>query len=180
MHVKCGSLRFIFIDECECVGAGTCIDLETNLLNGVSTRNTYKHHLEERFKRLVTYRSFGGVNTSMFGDFFQLPPAGGTAVMPNPKSQSSLEHANVQNTLMRFWSCYDDANDVNALQQWQETNCKVMDLQVNHRSGEDVWYSDMLTSCREGNMSMTDWQFLHGLPTEECGSWLTQQEKSMW
>ena len=50
---------------------------------------------------------------------------------------------------------------------------------MNHRSGGDVWYSDMLTSCREGNMSMTDWQFLHGLPTEECGSWLAQQEKSM-
>ena len=54
MHVKCGSLRFIFIDECECVGAGTCTDLETNLLNGVSTRNTYKHHTAEGFKRLVT------------------------------------------------------------------------------------------------------------------------------
>ena len=35
MHVKCGSLRFVFIDECECVAATICDDLETSLLNGV-------------------------------------------------------------------------------------------------------------------------------------------------
>ena len=26
---------------------------------------------------------------------------------------------------------------------------------------------------------MMDWQFLHGLPTMECGSWLVRQRKSM-
>ena len=54
-----------------------------------------------------------------------------------------------------------------------------MDLNVNHRSGSDVWYSDLLSSCREGNMSLSDWQFLHGLPTNECGSWLVRQKISL-
>ena len=54
-----------------------------------------------------------------------------------------------------------------------------MDLNVNHRSGADIWYSDLLRSCREGNLAMSDWQFLHGLPTNECGSWLARQSKSL-
>ena len=66
---------------------------------------------------------------------------------------------------------------------WSElscaTGCRVMDLNVNHRSGGDVWYSDLLSSCREGNMSLSDWQFLHGLPTNECGSWLVRQKISL-
>ena len=54
-----------------------------------------------------------------------------------------------------------------------------MGLHVNHRSGGDTWYSDVLASCREGNMSVCDWQYLHGLPTNECGSWLVRQNRSM-
>ena len=54
-----------------------------------------------------------------------------------------------------------------------------MDLNVNHRSGGDIWYSDVLASCREGNMSVSDWQYLHGLPTNECGSWLVRQSRSL-
>ena len=133
------------------------------------------------FKYASGVRSFltnTGMNTFWLGDFYQLPPVGGTAVMWNPRSQIALEDARVQSILIRFWSCFDDAHDHNALQKWSETNCQthcwVMDLQVNHRSGGDIWYNDLLTSCREGNMSMMDWQFLHGLPTMECGSWLVR------
>ena len=122
MHVKCCSLRDLFIDECECVAAATFTDLETSLFNGVSTRNTYKLHTVEELKQMVTYRSFGGVNTFLFGDLYQLPPVCGTAVMSNPKSQAALEDARVQNTLLRFWCCFDDANDV----KWRETGCRTV------------------------------------------------------
>jgi hypothetical protein len=183
MHVKCARLRFLFIDECECVGAKTFTDLEESIFNGVSTGNTYKLHTSERIKKYKTHRKFSGVNTFFFGDFYQLPPVGGTAVMSNPRSQTALEIASVQRTLDRFWSCFDDAHDFDALQVWSElscaTGCRVMDLNVNHRSGGDVWYSDLLSSCREGNMSLSDWQFLHGLPTNECGSWLVRQKISL-
>ena len=69
--------------------------------------------------------------------------------MSNPKSQSALSNASVQNTLERFWCCHDDVNDVTALQKWEENNCRVLDLQLNHRSGGDAWYNDLLTSCRD-------------------------------
>ena len=183
MHLKCARLRFIFIDECECVGAATTTDLEQSTFNGISTENSYKLHTAERFKNRITYRNFSGVNTFFFGDFYQLPPVGGTAIMSNPRSQPALENARVQSTLSRFWPCFDDANDYDALQVWAEhfceTGCRVMDLNVNHRSGSDIWYSDLLTSCRQGDMSLSDWQFLHGLPTNECGSWLVRQKISL-
>ena len=54
-----------------------------------------------------------------------------------------------------------------------------MDLQVNHRSGGDTWFSDFLDSCREGDMDDEDWRFLHGLPTFHCGSWLPRLKKSL-
>ena len=183
MHLKCARLRFMFIDECECVGATTAADIEQSVFNGVSTEHTYKLHTAVNIKKHITYRPFSGVNVFWIGDFYQLPPVGGTAVMSNPRSQSALENARVQTTLNRFWCCFDDANDYDALQVWSEsfcrTGCRILDLDVNHRSGGDIWYSDLLTSCREGNMSVSDWQYLHGLPTNECGSWLVRQNKSM-
>ena len=103
--------------------------------------------------------------------------------MSNPRSQAALENARVQALLSRFWCCFDDVNDHDALQTWTEdfckTGCRIMDLNVNHRSGGDIWYSDVLASCREGNMSVCDWQYLHGLPTNECGSWLVRQNRSL-
>ena len=74
MHAKCASLRFIFVDECACVAASTFSDLAESLREGVSSRNSYKLHTEEPFKGSPTDRIFSGVNTFMFGDFYQLPP----------------------------------------------------------------------------------------------------------
>jgi hypothetical protein len=55
---------------------------------------------------------------------------------------------------------------------------KVLDLDVNHRSGADAWYSMSITSCRRGTLHLEDWRFLHGAPTTHCGSWLTDGERS--
>ena len=117
MHLKRARLRFIFIDEFECAGAAEITTAEENAMNGISTSNSYKLHTSERIKKHLTYRNFAGVNTFFFGDVYQLPPVGGTAVMSNPRSQNALENAGVQRTLRRFWSCDDDANDFDALQE---------------------------------------------------------------
>ena len=113
-------------------------------------------------------RGFGGINTFLVGDFYQLPPVGGTPLMSNPRSQTVLENARVANMMSRVWSCADD-DLPGSLQRWSETycatGCKVMDLEVNHRSGGDRWFSDCLKSCREGNLDDDDWRFFHGLPT---------------
>ena len=41
----------------------------------------------------------------------------------------------------------------------------VMELTVNIRSGEDVWYSKLLDACRSGTLQEDDYNFLHGYPT---------------
>ena len=68
MHVKCARLRFLFCDECECVGAKTYTELEDSIFNGVSTTNSYKLHTSARIKQHKTYRNFSGVNSFFFGD----------------------------------------------------------------------------------------------------------------
>ena len=50
MHLKCARLRFMFIDECECVGAATAADIEQSVFNGVSTEHTYKLHTAVNIK----------------------------------------------------------------------------------------------------------------------------------
>ena len=48
MHVKCAKLRFLFMDECECVRALLAANLEEAIRNGVPTHQSYKHNaLEE-------------------------------------------------------------------------------------------------------------------------------------
>ena len=52
------------------------------------------------------------------------------------------------------------------LQPWHE-KARVLELSQNIRSGEDVWFSNVLDECRIGNLSDANYNFLHGLPTRE-------------
>ena len=102
--------------------------------------------------------------------------------MGNPYSDTALQNESVQNIMSRIWHCADEAGNPNAIQLWREVSEKktsrVLDFQINQRSGSDAWFADLLTSCREGNMNDEDYFFLHGLPTLHCGSWLTSQQHS--
>ena len=60
MHVKCARIRFILIDECECVGAATAADLESSTLNGVSTHSTCKLHAHEMRQKYFAHHNFAG------------------------------------------------------------------------------------------------------------------------
>jgi hypothetical protein len=184
MNLKCARLRFLCIDECEAVGAGLGASLEEAVVHGVPQRNSYRYHCEGPLKDQagILPRGFGGINVLLFGDFYQLAPVSGTAFMSNPWSEATLGNAQVANMMARIWSCFDhDGGD--DLQMWSEPvcdiGCKVMDLEVNYRSGGDECYSDVLTACREGNLDEADWQFLHGAPTLCCGSWMSRQGRSI-
>ena len=79
--------------------------------------------------------------------------------------------------MSRIWSCFDD-DDPDSLQKWPN-NIKALDLTVNHRSGEDAWYSTVINMCRSGSLDWEDWRFLHGAPTSCCVSWLTASGTSI-
>ena len=36
---------------------------------------------------------------------------------------------------------------------------------------KDPWYNSLLMQCRNGDLSNEAYAFLHGLPTQHCGSW---------
>ena len=55
MHVKCAKLRFLFVDECECVGAVLAADLEQATSYGVPTHHSYKHHTLEEYKKVFLH-----------------------------------------------------------------------------------------------------------------------------
>ena len=44
---------------------------------------------------------------------------------------------------------------------------RILHLEKNERSGADVWFSNLLNACREGNLSEDDYNFLHGFPTKK-------------
>ena len=102
--------------------------------------------------------------------------------MGNPYSDSALGNESVQNIMSRIWHCADETENPNAIQVWselpEENISRVLNFEVNQRSGGDVWFADLLTSCREGNMNDDDYRFLHGLPTLHCGSWLSRRNHS--
>ena len=114
-------------------------------------------------------RPFGGINTFLFGDFWQIPPTGQIAIMSNPYSQQALESAAATGALSMFWK----ARSPDALQPWQLPNQpRVLHLNINYRSKQDVWFSHILDQCRLGDLSLTHYNYLHGFPTEHCGSWV--------
>ena len=104
MVVKCKDLRFLFIDEFEAMAVSLALDLELSVLHGVPQRNSYRSH--SRHGHLARQgsvdRSFGGVNTIVFDDLYQLAPVGGVAFMSNPFSRSVQESTAVGTMMSRI------------------------------------------------------------------------------
>ena len=67
-----------------------------------------------------------------------------------------------------------------SLQEWGDRG-RVLHLSQNERSGADLWFSNLLNACREGNMDEDDYNFLHGYPTEQkiC-FWYAHREDPTW
>ena len=84
---KCGTLRFLCIDEVEATGAETVGKLEFNVRCHVSSKSAFKYYVRADNKTDV--RIFGGVNTVFFGDFWQLRPTGQIALMSDPRAEKA-------------------------------------------------------------------------------------------
>ena len=155
MAVKCNCLRFLFMDEIECCGLDLIGDVEEATRK--NTGRLYKFAKDDTYARV-----FGGLNVFLLGDFCQLPPTGQIPIMSNPHSKALIECAKASSAMMMFWH----GEHRETLQTWQHNEQRVLHLDVNKRSGNDSWFSNLLDSCREGAMSEADYNFLHGFPTD--------------
>ena len=102
--------------------------------------------------------------------------------MSNPCETTGDPHVDL--TLSIFWlACKTSSTDASELpetntahedatlnslhlQPWQG-NERVLELNQKIRSGEDVWFSNVLDECRVGKLSDANYNFLHGLPTKQ-------------
>ena len=88
LTIRCGKLRFLFIDEIEATGADTIGALEEHIRQHVGKDRLYKYawvrEADGRERKAFLPRAFGGVNVMFFGDFWQLNPICQIAIMSNP------------------------------------------------------------------------------------------------
>ena len=156
-HFQCGALRWIFIDEIEAVGADTIGDLEHNVRFHIHSRSLWKYDPTTDLPRV-----FGGVNIMFLGDFWQLRPTGQISLMSSPFAQKAMENAKARQIMNMFW----DPGISFSLQEWSNKS-RMMHLDVNERSGQDVCFSEILDHCREGALTEDDYNFLHGYPAKK-------------
>jgi len=149
-------MRWLIMDEIEAAGCNMIADIDSTTQQ--SAGKLFKYGGDD-----ATPRVFGGLNVLLMGDFWQLPPTGQIAVMSNPFSQKVLESARANSVMSMFWR----SDSKYSLQHWNDARHRVMHLQVNKRSGGDAWFSKLLDDCRLGRMTLDDYNFLHGFPTEE-------------
>ena len=172
---QCGKLRFLFIDETEATGADTIGELEHHVTFHISSKSKYKYALQSGKKDILP-RPFGGVNVFFLGDFWQLRPTGQLAIMSNPYGSKVLDSSKANLIMSMFWK----SGHRNSLQAWED-GARMLHLSVNERSGADVWFSNLLNSCRQGELREDDYNFLHGYPTKsKIDFWYAERSNPLW
>ena len=147
------NLRWLVIDAISQVSAELLADVEESLRVPMQHSSTYK------VSPNGTTRNFGGVNVIYIGDFMQLPPVKATSLDSVPQSLFSSPYSNAG-------SRADEALEL----LWSSVNAFV-ELNIQERC-PDTWYMSVQQECRVGNLSATNHQFLHGMPTGVPGSWV--------
>jgi hypothetical protein len=110
-----------------------------------------------RKRRNGSERIIGGYNLCMFGDLFQLPPIPSSGAICIPPAVKKTEQAKL--ALNMFWG--DDADSINYFVELDE-QMRLVD--------SETWYGRLLQECREGDLSLSNYCFLMGLPTRSTGS----------
>ena len=170
-------LRFVLLDEVEACGVSIFGRLEESLRANVPSSNSAYQALQKKDLHPDRVRSiaFAGVNMLCFGDFWQLDPTGDTSFMSNPTRIPGS--AIVDRTMAMFWQREGPRRDNLHLQEWTGKH-RVWELSENLRSGEDVWFSEVLDQCRVGQLSEENYNFLHGLPTRAAVTfWYHRREE---
>ena len=147
------SLRWLLIDEIEALAAIVFGILHGNLCKAMS-RSPYAKRKDG------TQRPFGGVNLSLSGDWWQLPPVKKIGFYSNP-FQSDMDYTE-QLAMSFFWRSSNDA-----IQGTHEL--------VRSNRTSDIWLQQVLQQDRAGAESWEVYCFTHGLPTKNVGTWLPSQ-----
>ena len=152
------ALRWILIDEIFMVG--------DNLLGEFSSRKSAAaQNTIYRARADGTLQIFAGYNLLVFGDTAQLPPIPSSSALFLPPATKANCGPNAKEMLDMFWG--DGVNTINYF----------VELKQQMRL-EDTWYSAYLDECRLGDLSDENYNFLCGLPTEHCGSWLSTDSEA--
>ena len=92
---------------------------------------------------------FGGVSICLFGDIMQLKPVKGNYIFEEPRDSHHLEYYNLEN----LWNLFD-----------------VIELNENHRQGNDKIYLDILRRIRIGEHTEEDVKVLKTRERDEHSS----------
>ena len=145
---RCMNLRWLLIDEISMVSAELLAELEYLVTQAMRSQNTYKK------RRDKSVRPFGGVNTLLLGDWWQLRAVRSTSLFDHPKSANS-ELA--RTGLLLLWG--QDRNSAQGVWELlEQVRCP------------DKWFQVFATQCRNGNLAYENYFFIHGVPTESLGS----------
>ena len=111
-----------------------------------------------------------------FLDMYQIPPIPSSAALFIPPPERSIQKSSncdtwlIQEKKSEFAHTGLDfiwgENIDTSINYFQE-------LKVQKRQQEDLWYASVLNECREGRLSDESYNFLHGFPTANCGSWIS-------
>jgi len=172
---KMSLLRFIFVDEVEATGADLLGRIEEECRRNSRRPDRFRFPDTANKSVFPLPRAFGGVNVFLIGDWWQLNPTGGIALMSNPFAKTALECSVARSVMMSVWlhtlttstqetatSESTDAVDF-ALQKWSNGK-HVLELSTNIRSGEDVWWNEVLEQSRRGVLSPENYDWIHGYP----------------
>ena len=136
-------LALILIDEISMISAQLLAQIEILVGKVVRRRNPYRGRSDG------STRPFGGVNTLLFGDWWQLKPVTGTCLFSNPANAPSFT---AWYGLMLLWGERPDAVH------------RCWDF-VHSLRCDDLWYNHFLGECRRGALSAECYNMLHGYPT---------------
>lgn len=148
LFTRCQNMRWILIDEISMVSAELLSELQRRVCQAVRPMGTYKKRHDK------SIRPFGGINTLLFGDWWQLRPVQATSLFDCP---SKAKSGSAYEGLLLLWG------------QSRNSVQRVWELTQPMRC-VDPWYCSFLTECRNGSLSLDNYFFVHGVPTDSVGS----------